>query len=314
MFSRNNAKVDYEREGGKGEYELELTGAHPYLFWDATPQTRLWLSGGRGKGTSKTTGETGETAEADVKVDQFSGGFEQGLYVWSHGASGATRLSFEAAAALGKAEFGAVNANVRNYNAAIKAERSHRLAGGDVLATHVKAGWRNMSQSGNANAHGLQTRAGVSYRSASGWLWELSAGALQLRGDGKKYNEWSASGLLRKDSAANGGGLYVKFAPRYAPVKSRAMPADSWQALSANFADAEYAAGAEAELGYGAFRAGGLWTPFVGVDYKPQDSDLRLGLRWQHRAVSSVLLRGLMETKRNQGGESQLNIRLRATY
>ena len=284
--------VDYEDDTGilgKGDYELDLTSAHPYIGWRAD-ELDLWATVGYGTGDLEITpdngGSTPITDDFDVNLLTVGGGGSGML--WQDDAT-TLRLKGEVSQTTLEVEGGDDNdfaeqeIDATSLRVALEATRSRRLAGGGIFEPSVEVAARYDGGDGETGG-GAEVGGALRYRNPATGL--TADGRIRaLIGQGGSYEEWGISGTVRVAPGTDGQGLSFSLSPGYGDNGSGIQ--ELWRhglvdETSTATTD-DYAMKLDARVGYGfGFTLNehhGILTPYSELTYGTTDS-YRMGLNW----------------------------------
>ena len=248
--SWSEARFDYEHRNRKGEWDLEMTSAQPYLGWTTPGGVALWASAGYGSGELEIAPENGRRQTSDADMRMAAAGARGPLY-----AADGLEVSLRGEALYAKFEvdgngagIAAHDSDVSRLRLAVEARRERALESGAAVSPWLELGARHDGGDGATGA-GAELGAGVDY--ASGRL-ELSLGARALAAH-SDYDEWGADLALAYAPGADGRGLAFRLAPSWGATDSGA--AELWASGAPGLHEAapepELGGRLEAELGYG---------------------------------------------------------------
>ena len=280
--------VDYEDDTGilgQGDYELDLTSAHPYIGWRAG-ELDLWATVGYGTGDLEITGQ-GETAQSgDVNLQTIGGGGSGML--WQDGTT-TLRLKGEVSQTQlevkGSDDFAKQEIDATGIRIAVEATRPRTLDGGGIFEPSVEVAARYDGGDGETGG-GAEVGGALRYRNPATGL--TADGRIRaLMGQGGNYEEWGISGTVRVAPGTDGQGLSFSLSPGYGDSGSGIQ--ELWRqgladddATTTDSTD-DYAMKLDARVGYGlGFTLNehhGILTPYSELTYGTTDS-YRMGLNW----------------------------------
>ena len=208
--------VDYEDDTGilgQGDYELDLTSAHPYIGWRAD-ELDLWATVGYGTGDLEITGQ-GETPQSgDVNLQTIGGGGSGML--WQDGTT-TLRLKGEVSQTQlevkGSDDFAKQEIDATGIRIAVEATRSRKLDGGGIFEPSVEVAARYDGGDGETGG-GAEIGGALRYRNPATGL--TADGRIRaLMGQGGDYEEWGISGTLRVAPGTDGQGFSFSLSPGY---------------------------------------------------------------------------------------------------
>ena len=280
--------VDYEDDTGilgKGDYELDMTSAHPYIGW-RSGELDFWATVGYGTGDLEIKPDTGSstpiTDDFDVNLLTVGGGGSGML--WQDGAT-TLRLKGEVSQTTLEVEgetFAEQEIDATSIRIAVEATRSRRLAGGGIFEPSVEVAARHDGGDGETGG-GAEVGGALRYRNPATGL--TADGRIRaLMGQGGNYEEWGISGTVRVAPGTDGQGLSFSLSPGYGDSGSGIQ--ELWRhGLTADDAATtdDYAMKLDARVGYGfGFTLNehhGMLTPYSELTYGTTDS-YRMGLNW----------------------------------
>ena len=277
--------VDYEDDTGilgQGDYELDLTSAHPYIGWRAD-ELDLWATVGYGTGDLEITGQ-GETPQSgDVNLQTIGGGGSGML--WQDGTT-TLRLKGEVSQTQlevkGSDDFAKQEIDATGIRIAVEATRPRTLDGGGIFEPSVEVAARYDGGDGETGG-GAEVGGALRYRNPATGL--TADGRIRaLMGQGGSYEEWGISGTVRVAPGTDGQGLSFSVSPGYGDSGSGIQ--ELWRhGLTADDAATtdDYAMKLDARVGYGfgfiLNEHHGILTPYSELTYGTTDS-YRMGLNW----------------------------------
>ncbi len=304
--SGSHARLDYTNPSmaTSGDYDLDMTSAHPYLGW-TTGSMDLWATLGYGKGELEIS-EDG--AQADIPSSDLS------MRTMALGANGvllktgtttlllktevlSTELEVDAGA-----EITAITQKAHRMRMTLEAIRGHSLSSGARLETSLEAGVRYDGGDGTTGT-GAEIGGGLRY-AGLGERLVVEGKARALVGGKGDAEEWGLSGLIKLNPAANGRGLSFSLAPGYGATASgveRLWRQELDEGLGAQGGNDgnNYSPNLDLRLDYGMDVPGrpGLMTPYTEFSLGDRNT-YRLGLQWRHSKWFDLKL----VTKREEGG------------
>ena len=277
--------VDYEDDTGilgQGDYELDLTSAHPYIGW-REGELDLWATVGYGTGDLEITGQ-GETPQSgDVNLQTIGGGGSGML--WQDGTT-TLRLKGEVSQTQlevkGGDDFAEQEIDATGIRIAVEATRSRKLDGGGIFEPSLEVAARYDGGDGETGG-GAEVGGALRYRNPATGL--TADGRIRaLMGQGGDYEEWGISGTIRVAPGTDGQGLSFSLRPGYGDSGSGIQ--ELWRhGLTADETATtdDYAMKLDARVGYGfGFTLNenhGILTPYSELTYGTTDS-YRMGLNW----------------------------------
>ena len=310
--SQSNAEMNYETldAGGKvekGDYEITLSGLHPYINW-RFGETNLWASLGYGEGDVTITPEnqTQVKAVSDVNLVALGVGVSDEI-------NPRLQLRLEARAAEidieGNDERTILQQDLDTNTARVLVKWHDANTRLDNRAAFVEIGLRHDDGDGDTGA-AMETALGWNYL---GDRTTLEAGAHGLFGR-KNYNEWGAYGNFRVSGGGDGQGFALRIRPSYgeeAGEFGRVWNAESFDDIDAGDADnvdANYAWRTESRLSYGIQSAGGLVVPFFDAVTANSASDdiYRLGVDWSPHRYFDLNLTGERRLNNDDADEQRI--------
>ncbi len=267
-LSRTEARFDYTDRGADGraltgDYDVSLTGIHPYADWLVSENLSVWGTLGYAAGDlDLTVDEETYLEESDLELYMAALGLNGELYQ-----DGAWQLDFRSEmlyAAMSAED--APDVDVQRLRAVFAGSHTSVVDAGQ-FEQFAELGVRVDEGDGNSGA-GLDLAGGLRYITQTGWLAQLRGGGLLANSD---YREWQASALLEKSYQADGTGWMLRLSPHYSPTRSLGSLEGGAQRLwERNIDDMvrgqrspdadEYQFSMQTELGYGLFVRDRLWT------------------------------------------------------
>ena len=266
---------------GQGDYELDMTSAHPYIGWRAD-ELDFWATVGYGTGDLEISEQGEMTRSGDVNLLTVGGGGSGMLWqdditkMRLKGEVSQTTLEVEDGTDFAEQEVDATSIRV-----AVEATRSRKLDGGGLLEPSLEVAVRYDGGDGETGG-GAEVGGGLRYRNPATGL--TADGRIRaLIGQGGSYEEWGISGTVRVASGTDGQGLSFSLSPGYGDSGSGIQ--ELWRhGLTADETTTDdYAMKLDARVGYGyGFTLNqhhGVLTPYSEMTRGTTDS-YRMGLNW----------------------------------
>ena len=266
---------------GQGDYELDMTSAHPYIGWRAD-ELDFWATVGYGTGDLEISEQGEMTRSGDVNLLTVGGGGSGMLWqdditkMRLKGEVSQTTLEVEDGTDFAEQEVDATSIRV-----AVEATRSRRLAGGGIFEPSVEVAARYDGGDGETGG-GAEVGGALRYRNPATGL--TADGRIRaLIGQGGSYEEWGISGTIRVAPGTDGQGLSFSLSPGYGNSGSGIQ--ELWRhGLTADETTTDdYAMKLDARVGYGyGFTLNqhhGVLTPYSEMTRGTTDS-YRMGLNW----------------------------------
>ena len=288
--------VDYQDDTGilgQGDYELDLTSAHPYIGWRAD-ELDLWATVGYGTGDLEITGQ-GETPQSgDVNLQTIGGGGSGML--WQDGTT-TLRLKAEVSQTQlevkGSDDFAKQEIDATGIRIAVEATRPRTLDGGGIFEPSVEVAARYDGGDGETGG-GAEVGGALRYRNPATGL--TADGRIRaLVGQGGDYEEWGISGTIRVAPGTDGQGLSFSLRPGYGNSASGIQELWRHGLADDETTTDDYAMKLDARIGYGlGFTLNqhhGILTPYSEITYGNIDS-YRMGLNWAANTRFDLTLLG----------------------
>ena len=231
MISYSEADIDYTRapaagNAESGNYQLDLTSAHPYLSWStADGRGDWWVTAGYGEGDLVITpedadGEERPASNAEVTMKMAGIGGSHAMLE-----SGGAELRFKVEGLVsqtdvvgGEPEEGAapladMTVHASQMRVAFETKYSHITAAGGRFEPSVELGVRNDTGDGIEGA-GAEVGIHLRYQNASGSL-KIETHARTLLDHEADYEDWGIGGSLRLQPGADQQGLSLTLSPHY---------------------------------------------------------------------------------------------------
>ena len=266
---------------GQGDYELDMTSAHPYIGWRAD-ELDFWATVGYGTGDLEISEQGEMTRSGDVNLLTVGGGGSGMLWqddittLRLKGEVSQTTLEVEDGTDFAEQEVDATSIRV-----AVEATRSRRLDGGGIFEPSVEVAARYDGGDGETGG-GAEVGGALRYRNPATGL--TADGRIRaLIGQGGSYEEWGISGTIRVAPGTDGQGLSFSLSPGYGNSGSGIQ--ELWRhGLTADETTTDdYAMKLDARVGYGyGFTLNqhhGVLTPYSEMTRGTTDS-YRMGLNW----------------------------------
>ena len=286
-ISQSTASFDYDAGGGNsgrdsGQYELQLTGVHPYLGWSISPDVHVWATVGVAWGKlGRTDDVIGDLRKNGAKLDSGAVGISARLPV-----RGTTKLNLKGEAALARLDVGRGGAafgsgiDLGRLRLSLQASRDYAFPAGGSLTPWGELGVRHDGGDGDTGA-GVELGGGLRYRNpATGWTAEGHGRWLATHAGGLE-REGGVRALLRFAPGVGGLGPSVTLGSIWGDPASGVQrmwdpgAADSLlNDTTARSLEARFA------YGFGALRGGGVLTPYgvMSLD-RGHGRGYRLGVR-----------------------------------
>ena len=287
--SRSGGSFDYDGGGGSGslvgEYDLRLTGVHPYVGWSLSPDLEIWGTVGLAKGklrvrvgddlrvksmasaatlTTGTVGVNSRLLERGTTTLRLKG-------EWS-----LARLDVASASAV----FRSAKANLRRLRFVTEASHKSVIPNVGLLTPWAEVGLRHDGGDGETGLS-LETGGGLRFRNIEqGWNAELSGRRLAVQ-ESALPEETGFAVRFRYDPDTLGFGPWVGLTQGWGESASGVQLV--WEEDATNPAPHDsLARSLDVEVGYGlaAFGGRGLLAPFGSVSLDSDDGRAyRLGGR-----------------------------------
>ena len=279
--------VDYEDDTGilgKGDYELDMTSAHPYIGW-RSGELDFWATVGYGTGDLEIKPDTGSstpiTDDFDVNLLTVGGGGSGML--WQDGTT-TLRLKGEVSQTTLEVEgetFAEQEIDATSIRVAVEATRPRTLDGGGIFEPSVEVAARHDGGDGETGG-GAEVGGALRYRNPATGL--TADGRIRaLMGQGGNYEEWGISGTVRVAPGTDGQGLSFSVSPGYGDSGSGIQELWRHGLTDENDTTTDYAMKLDARVGYGfgfiLNEHHGILTPYSELTYGTTDS-YRMGLNW----------------------------------
>ena len=289
--SRSSGEVDYEFNGGdRGDIDIELTSAHPYLHWTPRQGLSVWGTVGAGSGDAELTDDYG-SIETDIDMRMAALGTRGELM-----SLGRLDLALKADAFMVQIEtddhedLPEVEADSSRVRVALEGRTTRELGGGSLLTSSFELGARVDGGDAETGA-GAELGAGLLFSNPNAGLNIEARGRFLLAHSESDFEEWGASLMVMLDPGAPGRGLHLALMPTWGEVSSGVE--GLWSSERASDAlrggDPDMGMALEARLGYGLGlpNGRGLLTLFGELSMPDGNSPrLRLGTelgRWELR-------------------------------
>ena len=283
-----------------GEVTSSLTGAYPYVGFEAAPERlSLWVAGGYGLGGLRLVPHGGAPLETEIGMLAGAGGVRATLLPAA--ATGGLSLGLNADALLLRvtseetAGLAAETADVNRVRLGLEGLYTVALGGGAQLTPSVEVGVRR--DGGTAETgFGVDAAAGLRYTHPGLGLSLGLAGRVLLLHESAELAEWGASGWLAWDpNPASELGPALSVTPSFG-ARSDGGAQELWgrqtlAGLAADPMDANGAGRVDARFGYGMPLAGGVGVPWAGIGASERERAYRVGYAFQAGDRSSTDLR-----------------------
>ena len=266
-LSRAESDIDYTMAGETGEggnYDLRLTGVHPYFGLKPSSELEIWGTAGFGQGTLQVSNSAGAFYSGDARLVSGSFGVNNRLLqrksmtLTVKGEFGLANLDVSSASRT----FANAAADLQRFRLAAELDHEEAVPNVGILAPWGELGLRHDSGDGKTGAS-IEVGGGLHYRNIEqGWNSEVFGRWLAARGSGRP--EERGFGLrFRYDPEAPGFGPWASLAQSWGPTASGIQRL--WDDRQGNPARSDLSARRlEVELAYGfrTFRSRGTLTPF----------------------------------------------------
>ena len=281
-LARAKTKLQYDdigeqRTGGQGDYNLNITSAHPYISWQSGPHLDMWATVGYGEGNlTIERHDNTDVVSTDVSLANLAFGVSRlisqhdGNHIRLRGEMLTGRLDVN-----GNEDIVKQSVDTGLAKLAMVLSHPRDLRNGAHFDPVYLLGARydyGDSESGGAMELSSAMRYTGANRRVSGVL--RAHGVLSQSGE---YKEWGVYAQLRNQPGLDKQGISASLTPIYGETEHQ----DLWQNTPTFTADPDdYALHWNARLGYGinALRDGTL-TPFAELAHRT-DNIYRLGLDW----------------------------------
>ena len=306
-LSWEEGRFDYTHHDGQdeiaGAYDIRLTSAYPYVGWSSREEGwNLWSAFGYGKGKVEfDDAKAGRHASDAQQAMAAVGGGMRLLSGKGWVTGGTSSLALKGEASLGRLKVD-VNRTIRGtttdahrVRVAVEGTETMEFASGSSVTPWLEMALRWDGGDGETGM-GAELGSGLGYSDPGSGLTVKARGRMLLAHEGD-MREWGASGLLRLQPGASGGGPSLQVKQSWGEADTRVK--ELWERGVADESERkERAPGArlDAELGYGLlepFGRGGLLTPYAGVGFSEGSGrNYRLGARFELEAASAFSLEG----------------------
>ena len=281
-LARAQTKLQYDdigeqRTGGQGDYNLNITSAHPYISWQSGPRLDMWATVGYGEGNlTIERHDNTDVVSTDVSLANLAFGVSRlisqhdGNHIRLRGEMLTGRLDVN-----GNEDIVKQSVDTGLAKLAMVLSHPRDLRNGAHFDPVYLLGARydyGDSESGGAMELSSAMRYTGANRRVSGVL--RAHGVLSQSGE---YKEWGVYAQLRNQPGLDKQGISASLTPIYGETEHQ----DLWQNTPTFTADPDdYALHWNARLGYGinTLRDGTL-TPFAELAHRT-DNIYRLGLDW----------------------------------
>ena len=207
--SRSMGSFDYDAGNISGDYELRMTGVHPYLAWSVS-SLKVWATVGHGRGELRFVDNVRPTTLNSSMVG-VSGRLlaREGTRVQVAGEWAMARMDV--------ADVESGTANMRRVRLRLEASHMHVLSSGQSITPWGELGLRHDGGDGETGS-GLEVGGGLRYQHPAGLIAEGRARRLAMH-EGT-IREWGVGVLLRFDPGMVGRGLSVSLAPSWGETVS----------------------------------------------------------------------------------------------
>ena len=284
--------IEYEDDGatgllGNGDYELDMTSAHPYIGWRAVGAD-WWATIGLGSGDLKSTDQDTNGMQTQRTGDlslQTIGGGGSGLLAQNDNIT--LRFKGEVAQTQLKVDggdFASQEVDASSVRLALERSQFHPLDGGGVFEPVMEIAARYDSGDGE-NGGGAEVGGEVRYHNPATRV--TAEGRIRaLLGHSGGYEEWGMSGTVRVAPGIDQQGLSFSVSPGYGESGSGIQELWRKGLVDDDLTDStdDYAMRLDARVGYGFGFAlsgrDGVLTPYSEMTQGTTDS-YRMGLNWK---------------------------------
>ena len=280
---------------GQGDYELDMTSAHPYIG-RRSGGADWWVTAGFGEGELEITeqdanGVSQTPVTSDINMQTFGVGGSVSLQTGTNtlrlkGEVAQTQLEVEGEQTAG-GTVDELEVDASRIRVAMEVGRSRKLDGGGVFEPSLEIAARYDGGDGETGG-GVEVGGGLRYDGPTK-RFTADSRIRALVGQGGDYEEWGVSGTLRVVSGADGQGLSFSVSPGYGISGSgiqelwRQGLADDDAATTTDATD-NYAMRLDGRVGYGfGFTLNehhGVLTPYSEMTRGATDS-YRMGVNWK---------------------------------
>ena len=279
--------IEYEDDGatrllGNGDYELDMTSAHPYIGWRAVGAD-WWATVGLGSGDLKSTDQDTQRT-GDLSLQTIGGG-GSGLLAQNDNIT--LRFKGEIAQTQLKVDggdFAGQEVDASSVRLALERSQFHPLDGGGVFEPVMEIAARYDSGDGE-NGGGAEVGGEVRYHNPATRV--TAEGRIRaLLGHSGGYEEWGMSGTVRVAPGIDQQGLSFSVSPGYGESGSGIQELWRKGLVDDDLTDStdDYAMRLDARIGYGFGFAlsgrDGVLTPYSEMTQGTTDS-YRMGLNWK---------------------------------
>ena len=284
--SRSGGSFDFVGEGGTrnlgGEYDLRLTGVHPYAGWSLSSDLEIWGTVGLAKGKLRVRDDLGKSMTSSATLTTGTVGVNSRLL-----GRETTTLRLKGEWSLARLDVAGTNAAFHSAEANLRRLRFVTEASHKKVVPHVglltpwgEVGLRHDGGDGETGLS-LETGGGLRFRNIEqGWNAELSGRWLAVQ-EGALPEEKGFAARFRYDPDTLGFGPWVGLTQRWGESESGVQQV--WEEDATNPAPHDsLARSLDAEVGYGlaAFGGLGLLAPYGTVSLDGDDGRAyRLGSR-----------------------------------
>ena len=292
-----------------GEVTSSLTGAYPYVSYEAVPERlAFWLAGGYGRGGLRLTPSGGELLDTGIGLLAGAAGLRGTLLPAA--ANGGFSLGLSADGLLLRATSEAVTglpaatAEVNRLRLGLEGSYAVAVGGAALPTPSFKVGVRH--DGGNAETGvGMDVGAGQSYSHPGlGLALGLRGRALVLHATASPA-EWGASAWLTWDpNPASELGPSLTVSPSLG-ARAEGGAAALWSRDPLARPDGPHRATPadgriDAKFGYGLPLAGGTGTPWAGIGLSEGGREYRLGYQFQVGPPAAAEVRIALEANRRE--------------
>ena len=325
-LSWSEGTAEYTDYGGAqpiaGHYRSRLASLHPYLCWNGADGSNAWGTAGFGLGGIEIDDDVAGSHDSDaLAATVAAGGSLRLLTAGGLAAADATALDLRSDAWLTWQRIhgdggliAAKDALTHRVRLALAGTHVFALGGGGSLSPEAELGVRWDGGAG-ATGLGLELGGGLGFAEPA---WGLAAdlrGRALLVHQQQELRDWGVSGRLRLGPGESGEGLSVTVEPTYGAAaggSERLWEQGAPAPEPAATATPAPGASLSTEVGYGlAAGAGGLLTPYAGVDLSDTERSYRMGGRLAVAAGFDLALEG--QRRETAGGEPLHEIGLTAS-
>ncbi len=302
--SRSHGDLDYVRESISGDYDLRVTGVHPYIAWNTYGgRLDLWATAGFGSGDLDIKEDDQDTLSSDVDMWTFAAGVV-GEFI--NIGPAILRLKGEILRSIleveGSDEISELEVDTTRLRLATEVTHVHITSGGYRFQPRLEIGVRNDQGDGGNGGTAVELGGGLHHSSPGGRMKIEGNTHILVGGE----DEWGVEGVIHIRPIRDNRGLSFMFRPGYGETASEVRRI--WQEdTDRTTAGRDYDAKVDTHLAYILpVSGGGVLTPYSEMTVGGDSRSYRVGMDWGIDSAVNLKLTGERFEEGNAGVEHAL--------